>query len=111
MQLKIKMMALLLMLSASPAMAQDYVVHVHGIVCQFCAFGVSKKVADLPFIDASRYDDGVNVEVENQTVTVAVKADARFDQAALYAAIKDGGYEPIETFALSPDGEKQAYQP
>ncbi len=100
----IRALALLLALLANDAHARDYVVHVHGIVCEFCALGVSKKVARLPFVDRSRYNKGVLVAIENQRVTVAVKPGATLDRQALYRAIKDGGYEPIELFERAADG-------
>ena len=45
------LIAALLLSTPAPALAQDYVINVNGIVCEFCAFGVTKKVAKLPFID------------------------------------------------------------
>ncbi len=72
---------------------------------------MSKKVSNLPFVDRSRHDNGVLVDVENQMVTLAVKADAKLDQEALFEAIEDGGYEPIEVFELTPDGQRKAWQP
>lgn len=72
---------------------------------------MTKKVSKLPFIDRSKYDQGVSVAVENQRVTIAVKPDAALDQATLFAAIESGGYNPIEIFTLMPDGEERVYQP
>lgn len=94
-----------------PAFAQDYVIEVNGIVCEFCSIGVTKKIAKLPFIDRSKYTDGVSVEVENQMVTIAVKEGATLDQDALFKAIESGGYDPVEIFIVSEDGERVAYQP
>ena len=65
---------------------------------------MSKKVSKLPFVDRSKYNKGVLVAIENQRVTLAVKPDAILDKAALYGAIVDGGYEPVELFELAPDG-------
>lgn len=108
---KFKVFALLIALSSSPALAQDYVIHVNGIVCEFCSLGVTKKVSKLPFIDHSKYDRGVQVEIENQMVTIAVKPDAILDKDALFAAIESGGYNPVEIFELLADGAHKAYQP
>lgn len=99
------LIAALLLSTPAPALAQDYVINVNGIVCEFCAFGVTKKVAKLPFIDNTRYDKGVLVEVENQMVTIAVKEDATLDKNALFAAIESGGYNPVTIWKLMPDGE------
>lgn len=103
--------ALLSALLSAPAFAQDYVIQVNGIVCEFCSLGVAKKIRKLPFIDQTRYNKGVDVEVKNQQVTIAVKPDASLDQAALFAAIESGGYNPVEIFQLNADGSRQAYQP
>ncbi len=97
--------------SPMSVLAKDYVVHVNGIVCGFCSLGVAKKVSVLPFIDQSRYDKGVDVAIENQLVTVAVKEDAALDQQALFAAIEDGGYNPVEIWQVGDDGERIPVQP
>lgn len=104
-------LALLIALTPTMVLAQDYVINVNGIVCEFCSLGVTKKVAKLPFIDRAKYNKGVYVEIENQMVTIAVKKGETLDKAALFAAIESGGYNPVEIFALSADGERIAYQP
>ncbi len=111
MKYRFKALALLIALSFSPAMAQDYVVQVNGIVCEFCSLGVAKKVSKLPFIDQTRFDKGVQVNIENQMVTIAVKPDSKLDKEALFEAIESGGYNPVEIFELTPEGERKAYQP
>lgn len=100
-----KLMFAALMLLSAPVFASDYVVHVHGIVCSFCAQGVTKKVSKLPFIDQSKYTKGVKVEIENQKVTIAVKPDHDLDIQALFKAIKSGGYEPVDVWTVTPSGE------
>lgn len=94
-----------LLLFSAPAFARDYVVNVHGIVCSFCAFGVTKKVSRLPFIDNSRYTKGVKVEIEDQKLTIAVKKDHELNIEALFDAIESGGYEPIDVWSLTASGE------
>jgi len=108
---KLKALALLIALISVPVFAQDYVVKVNGIVCGFCSLGVTKKIAKLPFIDSSKYDQGVKVDIENQMVTIAVKPDETLDTDALFGAIESGGYNPVEIFELTADGEQKAYLP
>ncbi|MCZ6640886.1 MAG: heavy metal-associated domain-containing protein [Gammaproteobacteria bacterium] len=103
--------ALALMLIATPVLAQDYVVTVHGIVCSFCAQGVIKKVSKLPFVDRSMYTNGVKVEIEDQKVTVAVRDDSAIDTVSLFAAIESGGYDPIDVWTVSETGELTTYHP
>ena len=105
------MLALALTLLATPVLAQDYVVTVHGIVCSFCAQGVIKKVSKLPFVDRSMYTNGVKVEIEDQKVTVAVRDDSAIDTVSLFAAIESGGYDPIDVWTVSETGELTTYHP
>lgn len=111
MSYQIRALALLAVLLSSNAFAQDYVIRVNGIVCEFCSLGVAKKVSRLDFIDRSKYENGVSVNIEQQIVTIAVQSDATLDKDALFAAIESGGYNPVEIFELQPDGTKKAYQP
>ncbi len=111
MSIEIKILALLVTLIATPALAQDYVIKVNGIVCEFCSLGVTKKVSKLPFIDRDRYNKGVKVEIEDQMVTIAVKDAAELDKEALFAAIESGGYDPVDIWLLTPEGERVDYQP
>ncbi len=88
--------------------AADYVVDVHGIVCEFCSFGVAKKVRKLSFIDATGYDKGVKVDIENQRVFIAVSdeadlSDAGAEKAALFEAIESGGYKPVTVRPLAAE--------
>lgn len=111
MKIRVWILVFCMTLVTLPAVAQDYVITVNGMVCEFCALGVTKKIAKLPFIDKSKYTDGVDVEIENQKVTIAVQDGAELDKDALFAAIESGGYNPIEIFEISADGEHIAYQP
>ena len=109
--MKIIGFALLTVLISTSALAQDYVIQVNGIVCDFCSLGVSKKVTKLPFIDPSKYNKGVKVEIESQMVTIAVKDNMTLDKDALFAAIESGGYNPVEIWQLTDDGKRVAHAP
>lgn len=93
-------------LFSTTSIADDYVVNVNGLVCEFCAIGVTKKVSKLAFIDNSKYTKGVKVEIEDQMVTIAVKEDSELDKEALFSAIEAGGYNPVGIWKLTPEGEK-----
>ena len=95
--------AVLCALFALPVMAKNYTINVHGIVCEFCAYGIGKKIRVLPFIDPAHYDGGVKVDIESQQVFVAIREGASLDKAALFNAIKSGGYDPIEITEISAD--------
>lgn len=107
----ISLLLLLAVMTAVPAVAEDYVVEVNGIVCEFCSLGVRKKVSRLPFIDRSKYDDGVEVDIENQMVTIAVTEGAKLDKTVLFKAIESAGYNPVELFLLTEGGDRVAYRP
>ena len=111
MSIRIIILPILLVFVTTSALAQDYVINVNGIVCGFCSLGVRKKVSKLPFIDQTRYNKGVKVEVENQMVTIAVKDGATLDRDALFAAIESGGYNPVKVYELGPDGQQIAIEP
>ncbi|MGK0298344.1 MAG: copper chaperone CopZ [Gammaproteobacteria bacterium] len=98
--------SLLYVLLTTPVLAQNYVVNVHGIVCELCSYGVAKNIRKLQFIDSSQYDNGVKVDIENQMVFVAVRNDADLDKQVLFNAIESGGYKPVQIWALSASGEK-----
>ena len=106
--MRITIFALFVALTSTRAVAQDYVINVNGMVCEFCALGVAKKVGGLSFIDREKYDNGVIVDIENQTVTIAVKEDASMGKSALFSAIESGGYNPVAIWKLMPSGERIA---
>ena len=106
--MRITIFALVVALTSTRAVAQDYVINVNGMVCEFCSIGVAKKIRGLSFIDREKYDNGVIVDIENQTVTIAVKEDASMGKSALFSAIESGGYNPVAIWKLMPNGERVA---
>jgi len=103
--------ALIMALLSGPVLGADYVVYVHGIVCSFCAKGVTKNISKLSFIDQSKYNKGVKVEIEDQKVTIAVLPDQNLNIDVLYKAIVSGGYDPVGIFTIDEDGELSEYEP
>jgi len=97
--------ASLLALASNAALADDYVIEVHGLVCSFCAQGVTRKVSKLPFIDRTQYTKGVKVEIEDQKVTISVKDGLQPDIDSLFDAIRSGGYDPIDIWVVQSDGQ------
>lgn len=93
---------LLSALISAPASAKNYEINVNGIVCEFCAFGVAKKLRKLDFIDPSQFEDGIKVDIENQRVYISIQEGQPIDQDAIFEAIKSGGYDPIK---MSPMDE------
>jgi len=83
-------------LIASPVWSKNYLINVNGIVCEFCAFGVAKKLRKLDFIDPSQFEEGVKVDIENQQVFISIQEGQPLDQEAIFEAIESGGYDPIK---------------
>jgi mercuric ion binding protein len=81
---------------SAPASAKNYEINVNGIVCEFCAFGVAKKLRKLDFIDPSQFEDGVKVDIENQRVYISFQEGQAVNQETIFEAIKSGGYDPIK---------------
>ena len=100
----------LFMLFATTASAQNYIVNVHGMVCELCSLGVAKNIRKLSFVDAAEYDDGVKVDIQNQMVFVAVRDDASLDKQALFVAIEEGGYSPVDIWQITDSGERLELQ-
>lgn len=87
----------------------EAVFEVHGIVCSFCAMGVRKKLSKLSFIDTSKYNNGVLLEIEDQKVTIAIKPGTELDVKAAYESIKSGGYEPAKVMVGGKDSTVTTY--
>jgi copper chaperone CopZ len=75
---------------------KNYVVTVHGLVCELCAYGVAKNIRKLSFIDKQAPNKGVNVDIKNQRIFLTLSDEASLDKAALFEAIESGGYKPID---------------
>lgn len=85
----------------------NYIVSVHGMVCELCSYGVAKNIRKLPFIDAAQADNGVKVDIENQRIFITTLSNTPLDKAALFKAIESGGYKPIEVIAGSQEEEQE----
>ena len=84
----------------------NYIVSVHGMVCELCSYGVAKNIRKLSFIDATQADNGVKVDIENQRIFITTLNNTPLDKAALFKAIESGGYKPIEVIAGSQEEQE-----
>ena len=75
---------LLSTLISAPSWAKNYQINVNGMVCEFCAFGVAKKLRKLDFIDLAQFEDGVKVDIENQLVYIGIQENQTVDQDAIF---------------------------
>ena len=86
--LKILMFAALAAAS-SLASARTVEMEVNGLVCAFCAQGISKTMKAFPAAD------GVYVSLEHRLVAVHLKDGQDIPDAALRKAITDAGYKLV----------------
>ena len=72
--------------SAFAAEPRTVELQVDGLVCAFCAQGISKKLSALPATDE------VLVSLEHGLVAIALKADQQLDDAQLRETLTEAGY-------------------
>lgn len=78
--------ALLSFTAAAASAPRTIEMQVDGLVCAFCAQGISKRIGKM---DASAE---VFVSLENGLVAVALKPEQDLDDASLRAALTEAGY-------------------
>lgn len=61
------------------------------------------KLSKLEFVDRNRFKRGVDMDVNHQLLTVALKADAKPNWALIDQLIDDAGYVAVEWFSLEMD--------
>lgn len=62
-------------------------VSVKGMVCAFCAQGLTKAFKKLPEVQ------DVKVSLEEKSVHLVIKKDSTLEDAKIIETIKDAGYE------------------
>ena len=88
-------------ITEQPASSDYLVIQVNGIVCSFCAYGTEKNLRRLDFLDRTQYgDDGVLVDINEHTITLALQRQMPVRYAQINAAILEGGYDPVAYYAM-----------
>ena len=88
-------------IAEQPASSDYLVIQVNGIVCSFCAYGTEKNLRKLDFLDRTQFgDDGVLVDINEHTITLALQRQMPVQYAQINAAILEGGYDPVAYYAL-----------
>ncbi len=72
--------------TASIARAADVVLRVDGLACPFCAFGIEKKLMDVPAVA------GMDILLNDGKVILQLREGERLDAVALNRAIEDAGF-------------------
>lgn len=112
------LLALALSLTAWAQSDQSVEVKVNGLVCAFCAQGITSAFSKEPATEE------VYVSLENQLVAIALKKDMDMDNALIEKTLVDAGYDVVSmertnrTLAMikdqmgdhaSPHGEHQPH--
>ncbi len=61
------------------------------------------KLSKLDFVDGNRFKRGVDMDVNNQLLTVALKQGAQPNWQLVGQQIDDAGYLAVEWFSLEKD--------
>lgn len=82
--------AVAMAMMAGVALAEDVKVSVNGMVCGFCAQGITKKLTSTEAVDK------VNVDFDNKIVSFSVRDGKQLDDAAVTKIITDAGYSVVK---------------
>lgn len=83
---KIVVLLLIFLSSIAFASTSEINVGVNGMVCGFCAQGISKKFSKEPAVDS------VKVSLENKIVAVKLKEGQDLSDERITSILKDSGY-------------------
>lgn len=90
--------ALSLVLAAAGVLAAPptYQLHVDGLSCPFCAYGLEKKLGAVPGVQ------GLETRIKDGTVIVTMKDGVTLDEATAKQAVKEAGFslrrfEPLQS--------------
>lgn len=96
------MLSLVLAATGAWAAGAAYRLHVDGLACPFCAYGLEKKLGAVHGVR------GVDTQIKDGTVTVMMEDGESLDETAARQAVKDAGFS-LRKFAPVPPatpGEK-----
>lgn len=79
-------LTLLLLSVAVQAAASQYRVEVGGLACPFCAYGIEKKLHDVPGVDQ------VETQIKAGAIIVTMADGAALDEATVRQAVRDAGF-------------------
>lgn len=93
--------SLALMASGVLAAPPTYQLHVDGLACPFCAYGVEKKLGALDGVQS------VETHIKDGTVIVIMKDGTTLDEAAARQAVKEAGFSlrKFEALQIAPAGQ------
>ena len=74
------------------------------MTCPSCAIGIRVKISKLDFVDSSRFKRGVDMDCNNQLLSVVVKKGGVLNWSQIIEKIDDAGYVAVERFSLGKNG-------
>ena len=82
---------------------QAALLYVKGMTCPSCAIGIRVKLSKLDFVDGSRFKRGIEMDCNNQLLTVALKDGTSPNWAQIEQEIDNAGYVAVEWFSMQKD--------
>ena len=91
-----KLLTILLLVGVLLGQSDTLTFKVNGLVCSFCAYGLTKGIGGLPFTD----EKSIFVDIENQIVKVALNQNYKVipHLKNTIEVIKESGYEVDKVF-------------
>lgn len=92
--------SLVLMATGVVAAPPTYQLHVDGLACPFCAYGIEKKLGALEGVQ------GLETHIKDGTVIVTMKDGMTLDEASAKQAVKEAGFSlrKFEQVQSAPQG-------
>ena len=79
---------------------QAALLYVKGMTCPSCAIGIRVKLSKLDFVDGSRFKRGIEMDCNNQLLTVALKDGTSPNWTQIEQEIDNAGYVAVEWFSM-----------
>jgi mercuric ion binding protein len=93
-------LSLVLVATGVSAAPPTYQLHVDGLACPFCAYGIEKKLGALEGVE------GLETRIKDGTVIVTMKDGVTLDEASAKQAVKEAGFSlrKFEQVQSAPQG-------
>lgn len=72
--------------ASAGAASPEYRIHVNGLACPFCAYGIEKKLGEIKGVEK------VETDVAAGSVTVTMADGNALDESAAAQAVKEAGF-------------------
>ena len=78
----------------------EAVVEVLGMVCSMCAFWIGEGFSKTDFVDKTKFNDGVSVDIDAQFVQVGLLKSSDANAEKIVQVIEEAGYDVNQLFIL-----------